>query len=151
MKSENFTFLTSPFTLQVRPHGLEVFLVFAFAVTVPISMVSMCFEYTVNRAVNLFFRWFPFGFLSIIFVACGNGQPSTTARIRQMAVSNWNDYFILKKRGKRRKRDYGKEAGHNWNGSLRPGLGGCDEKLCYVCKDGIWQKKGALDFLVGGP
>ncbi len=27
----------------------------------------------------------------------------------------------------------------------------CDEKLCYVCKDGIWQKKGALDFLVGGP
>jgi hypothetical protein len=27
----------------------------------------------------------------------------------------------------------------------------CDEKLCYVCKDGIWEKRGALDFLVGGP
>ncbi len=29
----------------------------------------------------------------------------------------------------------------------------CDEKLCYVCKDGIWQSRGALDFLaqVGGP
>ena len=27
----------------------------------------------------------------------------------------------------------------------------CDERLCYVCKDGIWHKKGALDFLVGGP
>ncbi|MGA2731242.1 MAG: hypothetical protein ABSG35_01370 [Syntrophobacteraceae bacterium] len=27
----------------------------------------------------------------------------------------------------------------------------CDENLCYVCKDGMWQKKGALDFLVGGP
>lgn len=27
----------------------------------------------------------------------------------------------------------------------------CDEKLCYFCKDGTWQKRGALDFLVGGP
>ena len=27
----------------------------------------------------------------------------------------------------------------------------CDERLCYVCKDGIWEQKGALDFLVGGP
>jgi hypothetical protein len=27
----------------------------------------------------------------------------------------------------------------------------CDERLCYVCKDGTWQEKGALDFLVGGP
>jgi len=27
----------------------------------------------------------------------------------------------------------------------------CDERLCYVCKDGTWQEKGALGFLVGGP
>ncbi len=27
----------------------------------------------------------------------------------------------------------------------------CDDKLCYVCKDGLWEKKSALDFLVGGP
>jgi hypothetical protein len=27
----------------------------------------------------------------------------------------------------------------------------CDDKLCYVCKDGIWQEKGALDFVIGGP
>lgn len=27
----------------------------------------------------------------------------------------------------------------------------CDDKLCYVCKDGIWQQKGALDFVIGGP
>ena len=25
----------------------------------------------------------------------------------------------------------------------------CDEKLCYVCKDGTWQEKGALDILAG--
>jgi len=23
----------------------------------------------------------------------------------------------------------------------------CDDKLCYVCKDGIWQEKGALDIM----
>ncbi|MFZ0929630.1 MAG: hypothetical protein ABSF90_05340 [Syntrophobacteraceae bacterium] len=23
----------------------------------------------------------------------------------------------------------------------------CDEKLCYVCKDGTWQEKGALDIM----
>ncbi len=27
----------------------------------------------------------------------------------------------------------------------------CDERLCYVCQDGVWQEKGALDFLIGGP
>jgi len=27
----------------------------------------------------------------------------------------------------------------------------CDEKLCCICKNGTWQEKGALDFLVGGP
>ncbi len=27
----------------------------------------------------------------------------------------------------------------------------CDEKLCYVCKEGMWQEEGALDFLIGGP
>jgi len=24
----------------------------------------------------------------------------------------------------------------------------CDEKLCYVCRDGLWEQKGALDFIV---
>ena len=24
----------------------------------------------------------------------------------------------------------------------------CDEKLCYVCADGIWESKGTLDFIV---
>lgn len=24
----------------------------------------------------------------------------------------------------------------------------CDENLCYVCKDGVWQEKGTLDFIV---
>jgi hypothetical protein len=24
----------------------------------------------------------------------------------------------------------------------------CDEELCYVCSDGVWQQKGALDFIV---
>ena len=24
----------------------------------------------------------------------------------------------------------------------------CDEKLCYVCKDGIWHKQGTLDFQI---
>jgi hypothetical protein len=23
----------------------------------------------------------------------------------------------------------------------------CDERLCFVCKGGVWEQKGALDFL----
>jgi len=38
---------------NLRAHSLGVFLVFAFAVTILVGLVSMCFEYTVNRAVNL--------------------------------------------------------------------------------------------------
>ncbi len=41
---------------HLQPYSLGVFLVVAFAVIVPIALVSMCFEYTVNRAVNLFSR-----------------------------------------------------------------------------------------------
>ena len=41
---------------HLQPYSLGVFLVVAFAVIVPIALVSMCFEYTANRAVNLFSR-----------------------------------------------------------------------------------------------
>ncbi|MFZ2445842.1 MAG: hypothetical protein WAW37_05755 [Syntrophobacteraceae bacterium] len=27
----------------------------------------------------------------------------------------------------------------------------CDEKRCYVCRDGNWEEKSTLDFFMGGP
>jgi len=41
---------------NLRAHSLGVFLVFAFALSVLVGLVSMCFEYTVNRAVTLLSR-----------------------------------------------------------------------------------------------
>jgi len=41
---------------NLRAHSLGVFLVFAFALSVLVGLVSMCFEYTVNRAVTLLCR-----------------------------------------------------------------------------------------------
>lgn len=32
-----------------------------------------------------------------------------------------------------------------------PGAEVCDEKRCYVCRDGIWEVKSALDFISVGP
>jgi peptidoglycan/LPS O-acetylase OafA/YrhL len=40
---------------KLRPYSLAVFLILANALLVLIAAISMCFEYTVNRTVNLFF------------------------------------------------------------------------------------------------
>ncbi len=33
------------------------------------------------------------------------------------------------------------------NKTFEPGAMVCDDKLCYVCDAGIWEKKGTLDLM----
>src|SRR5208283_1203858 len=43
-------------------------------------------------------------FIPMIFGTCGNCRPSTTARIRAIAVSNRNNYYIFEKDGEKASR-----------------------------------------------